>query len=235
MEFDMRKKQCGAENASIAVLGNFNPAIFHPDWFAKKEHNLIRPEEADPEKIKIINPDISIFSTEWFRLEAIRERCIFATEDASKYDALRDLVSGSFELLVHTPVKAFGFNRAMHFSFADEEEWHAFGNFYAPKQVWEKMLHNPGLRSMTINGHKEPEDPYTIQIKIEPSETTRWAVSIHVNQHYPCAESEDSIALLQQALREEWRSFITYCDDVSGQLLKNARHRRKKNDNNLPI
>src|SRR3954467_6321102 len=94
--------------ASIVALGKFNPAIFQPHWYAVSK--LIRPEEAEKAKIEVIHNELTVFSTEWFKVEITQERFAISTPDPTKNLPLRDLAMGTFKILEHTPINAFGFN-----------------------------------------------------------------------------------------------------------------------------
>lgn len=46
---------------SLALIGSFNPEIFHPAWFGAE--NLVRPGEvkAAVENIEVVHKDITVF------------------------------------------------------------------------------------------------------------------------------------------------------------------------------
>src|SRR5215210_620637 len=101
------------QSIAIVILGNFNPAIFHPTWFS--DNNLIREQEAEAANLEIIHPEVAQFSTEWFQFQCTRNRLQVGTLQEAYYEALRDLVSGTLELLSHTPLTALGVNH--HFDY----------------------------------------------------------------------------------------------------------------------
>jgi hypothetical protein len=131
------------DSASIIILGSFNPAIFHPTWF--KANGLIKPEEAESAKLEVTHPIISNFSVEWFRLQVEPGKFDVQTNDEAHFELLSDLVTGTFSLLEHTPVRAMGMNRMMHFKMDSKEAWHAFGDKIAPKDVWQGIMKEPGF------------------------------------------------------------------------------------------
>ena len=53
-------------SASIVFVGNLNPTIFTPDWFARTE--LITEGERDAAVVSVIHPQLAQFKTEWFDL-----------------------------------------------------------------------------------------------------------------------------------------------------------------------
>jgi hypothetical protein len=46
---------CELEGTSVVLVGNFNPAIFHPSWLAS--HNMVRGGEAEKAQIQIVSPE----------------------------------------------------------------------------------------------------------------------------------------------------------------------------------
>src|SRR3712207_1383849 len=106
--------QVGLEGATVVLLGSFNPAIFHPAWFAA--NGLIREEEARAAEIEIVHPNAAVFRTEWLVIESARDRFLATTILDAYYEPLRDLVVGVLDLLSHTPLTAMGLNRDFHYS-----------------------------------------------------------------------------------------------------------------------
>ncbi len=99
----MSTQQPEIQGVSIVLLGDFNPKIFQPAWFAAQD--LIRQQEADEADIKIIHPEVVSFATgQWLALEVTRERFVVSTTQDPYSKVMRDLVVGSFELLQHTPL-----------------------------------------------------------------------------------------------------------------------------------
>ena len=126
------------KNLNIVFLGDFNPKIFQPAWFAAE--NLIRQRESEDAKIEIIHPEIVVIIFDWGRLEVTRDRFVLSTKQDPYYEILRDLVIGTFRLLRHTPIKMVGINTEMHFRMRSIKEWHDFGHLLAPKEIWKGIL-----------------------------------------------------------------------------------------------
>jgi len=208
------------QGVSIVALGKFNPAIFQPLWFSG--NNLIRKEEADAAEIKIIHRDVTVFSAEWFSLQVTGDKYSVDTEDPTKFQPLRDLALGTFKILEHTPIHAFGFNRYQHIRMATEEEWHAFGDHFVPKESWRPILDKPGLRSLIVEGRRDGSTASQMQVRIEPSRKAQPGVSIHMNEHYDVPKELDpmgAIALFLEKLQSSWDDFISYWQHVSDHLL----------------
>ena len=52
---------------SIVLVGNFNPAIFTPSWFALCD--LLPKKVADSAELVIAHPEITQFRADWLTLE----------------------------------------------------------------------------------------------------------------------------------------------------------------------
>lgn len=122
------------EESSIVLLGNFNPTIFQPTWFAHQ--NLIPFDEAKAANVNIIHAQLCQFETESLQIQVTPDRFMAMTKASVPWLPLRDVVLGAFAVLEHTPVTAMGMNRHMHFAVASLEEWHKIGDALAPKDAW---------------------------------------------------------------------------------------------------
>jgi len=140
------------EGQSIVFLGSFNPKIFQPAWLANQQ--LIREEEAESATIEIIHQRIVVLSTDWFKLHVTSERFQLSTRHVHYYEPLRDLALGIFRILRHTPIEMMGLNRDLHFQMPSEKSWHKVGHRLAPKEPWNEVLKNPGMRSLTNKGDR---------------------------------------------------------------------------------
>lgn len=71
------RPQLKIQAVSIVLRGQFNPAMFHPVWFASQ--NLIRPQEAESADVKIIHANLAVFDVEWLQVSITPDRFIVAT------------------------------------------------------------------------------------------------------------------------------------------------------------
>ena len=98
---------------SVVVLGTFNPAIFTPAWF--ELHGLLPEGVGARAELKVAHAQVTAFTFDWLRLDVVVERLAVATTEAP-YVRVCDLVARTFkEFLPHTPLRAFGINRDVHF------------------------------------------------------------------------------------------------------------------------
>ena len=65
-------------DASIVLVGSFNPRIFRPDWFART--GLVTEAEAGAANVEIIHPEITLLRMDWLRIRVEPGRLIATTE-----------------------------------------------------------------------------------------------------------------------------------------------------------
>jgi hypothetical protein len=218
--------QSERQRMSIVALGSFNPAIFHPVWFAR--HDLIREAEASPETVKVVSPEVTIVEAEWFVLQVTTDRFSLETRDPRKFLPLRDLVVATFQLLEHTPVRAFGFNSIQSLQCESKEAWHHFGHHFAPKASWNDILNDPGMLNLTIQGTRSGCDAKRIQISIQPSTSLPNSVVISINEHYDLQETSEpdsvpaAIAFVE-TLERGWNGFQEYSRTAVEHLMHKGR------------
>ena len=88
-------------SVSVILLGDFNPAIFTPAWFAL--HGLLPKGAADRADLKVAHPQTTSFTADWLQLNVLVDRFSAETTQAP-HIRLCDLVVRVFrEHLFHTP------------------------------------------------------------------------------------------------------------------------------------
>lgn len=208
------------EGMTIVVAGDFNPAIMHPQWFAS--NGLIRDEDAGNAEIEIVHKRVSNFRTESFSLQVTDDRFAIQSEDPTMFLPIRDLVVGTFSILEHTPVRAFGLNRYEHIPMESETAWHALGDFFVPKAPWNELMDRPGTRIVAVSGHRKGADDAIVELKIQPSSKTQNGVHLHLHEHYDIphdANSPEAMKYLLNTLRSAWESFNDYWHEAATHLL----------------
>lgn len=190
------------EGASIVLLGHSNPKIFQPPWF--DHHGLIRAEEAESAENLVSLPELTTFTTAWLSIQVTPDRFQATTIDPAHFEALRDLVLGTFALLEHTPFDKMGMNREMHFKVLPEERYVEFGHFLVPKAPWRGVLTDPRTRSVTVQGFQtRGSEQIQLFVKVEPSVRIQFGVFVNTNEHYEFS-GEGAGKRLMLALRNHW-------------------------------
>lgn len=203
----MINRQPIIQGLSIVFVGDFNPKIFQPAWFSA--NNLIREKEAEDAKIEIVHPTIVVFKLDWLNVQITSDQFLMLTTQEPYYEVLRDLVLGTFRLLVHTPIRMMGININMHFQMGSTKEWHKFGNMLTPKEPWTDILKNPGMRSVIMEGSVQRDKlKGYIRVKVEPSTEVPDGVYFNINDHFEVTDPktvigcEDIINILEQSFDE---------------------------------
>ncbi len=191
MKVASKKPEIRVEDLSIVTLGDFNPKIFHPMWFAKED--LLRESEADEARIEVVHQDVAAFSTDWLTVQVLRDRFTASVKADAYSSHLSDLVRGTFQKLRHTPVRQMGMNVLRRVRFKTEEDWHALGHFILPKSPWDRVTSKPGLRSVHVQGQRSDDHAGYVLIIIEPDPKTKSDVLIRVNDHYELGESDQGL------------------------------------------
>ena len=204
MDISPKKPDLTEEDISIVLIGDFNPVIFHPTWFA--QHELIRVNEANDATIDVVAQDISSFRLEWISFQILRDR-FTATIKADAYKThLGDIVQGLFSILSHTPVKQLGINTTFKCEFKSNDDWHSFGHFLIPKSPWVDVLSKPGMRGMQIQGIRDDDRPGFTILSVDPDLVLAVdTVFIRVNDHY-----ENPQSLEKGVISSKWAVDILY-------------------------
>jgi hypothetical protein len=171
---------------SVNILGNFNPAIYHPAWF--KHHNLIGSDDYDyamdktKNKFEVVHQSLCSF--------AINDGLnILSTIDKFQISGgtylnpkIRDLIIGTFNILGETPINAFGINRIMDFKMDNHDQFIDIIQKIAPLEKFEGIMSSPSLKELEISS--KSDDDRIINIRILPTKKFEYGIFIEVNNHY---------------------------------------------------
>jgi len=198
------------EGVSIVLVGSFNPAIFHPDWFAREK--LIQNQEAEKADVQIVSKEASFFSIGWLNLEVLQEKFTVSTSQIQHLDSMRDLVIGTFKLLRHMPVKQLGINRTAHFRADSALTWHALGHRLAPKEPWAGLLEGPGMLRVMMMGNRPDGFQGRIIVTVEPSVRLAPGVGVFVdvNDHFEIAVDGNALESerMMEILAATWQDSL---------------------------
>lgn len=216
----IRKKE-----ASIVLVGDFNPTIFQPLWFSSQ--GLLAEQFVQDSQIEIIRPELVAFKIEWLKVQVTRERFQISTLQEPFFEPLRDLAEGTFELLSHTPIKFLGINNFRQYQLPSIDKWHALGDLLAPKDVWRQTLEEPGLLSMTIKGQRPDAYIGAINVKVESTNEIERGIEFNINDHYDFSSEKPSKAVhgaaeVIEALKNSWVDSIARADKIVEELLGNV-------------
>jgi hypothetical protein len=187
--------------SSIVAVGDFNPAIFSPDWLER--NGLIGKDDADTVrtgsqgKSLLISHQVAAFETKWFALQVLETQFSLTSKDALS-PAFKDLAVGMFQLVPHTPVTAVGLNFFGHFKLATEAEYHRIGDLLAPKDIWKSLYpdESAGLADLTIRiQHWTRGEPLKTKdekrVSVQPSNKIKFGVFLSYNDHHDVSGSDE--------------------------------------------
>lgn len=215
-DFNLHQKE-----ASIVLVGSFNPAIFHPEWLSK--HGLIPDDDLDMANVEFVNHDLSKFSLAWLSFEVIRNKLVASTIDPSKFEPLRDLIISVFDILDHTPIKNMGMNLNVDYAIEKEEVWHKIGDILAPKEVWKKTLPEGriGLTRISVQTERNDDLKGLINVTLSPIEMKNYGVRVNINNHINIEEDEQGLTP-SNILSEYWDNTIENSLEIANKTIQGA-------------
>jgi hypothetical protein len=229
-------------SSTIVALGDFNPAIFSPDWLEK--NGLVGKADADTaregsrEQQLLVSHQASTFETKWFGLQVLENQFILSSKDALS-PALKDLAVGIFQLVPHTPIRALGLNFQAHFKMTNEDEYHRIGDVLAPKGIWNSLYpeDSAGLGNITIRiqhwkrGDPEPKSKDHKNIALQPSNVLKMGVYMSYNDHHDIITSAEDrtssaervIAIIDSGWEPSWHDAIRVFEGVLSAALSKVK------------
>ena len=221
------------DETTIVLVGSLNPAIFHPAWFAL--NGLAAKDDINNATIDVVHNELSRFvvrgiavSVEPFRFAAT---CAYLHRER-----IKDMVRTCFgDLLKHTPVRAMGINRSIHFKCPSEKVRDRVGRKLAPLApwgTWGKDIQNapvrPGLHGgmIRLTMREEPRsDNYDgyIGAEVQPSTllSDNSGIYLEVNNHFKLAEKDPVDAeSAVEVLEDTWDSSLEKSTKIFGELMK---------------
>jgi hypothetical protein len=200
----------------LVLVGNFNPAIFQPAWLGR--HNLASEAEVDQAVIELIRSDFVLYNLGPFRFTVQLDRFQAETLRPDHGYRMRDLVCQIFDVLKETPIRQMGINRMMHFGMPSENEWHRVGHQLAPKEIWKRIMDEPGTLSVSVQGRRPGAASKHVVIRAEPSGQVKPGVFVQTTEHYE--KETDSSTWVSDVLQANWDEAQNYALNAAQQLLK---------------
>jgi hypothetical protein len=179
------------DGVSVVMRGSLNPAIFQPVWFSA--NGLAKKRDANDAVIGVVHPEITAFKLGSIDLQVSQDRFQASTTEPPSFPVLRDLVIGTFKLLRHTPITKLGINRDFHFEYQEDCSWETLAQRLAPSSAWDKVLSEPRVKTVIVQGDREDGREGYLQLHAEPSVREPKGVYFKVNDHYEVAELDSGV------------------------------------------
>lgn len=221
-------------SSAIVAVGSFNPAILTPDWLEKNQ--LIGSADAASARScanLIISQQVTVYETDWFALQILDNQFSLTSKGALSL-TLRDLASGIFSLVPHTPITAVGLNFLGDYKVPSLDQYHKVGDVLAPKDIWSK-LYPPeefavGMMSVVVrvqsgkreDNFPETQSPHHRNITVQPSNRISNAIFLQMNDHRQISAMKSemtSAELVAKIIAEEWEASWNHAQHVFGSIL----------------
>lgn len=203
------------EIASIVIVGNLNPAIFHPAWFLANK--LLAQKDSEDTEIKLISPVMaSMFIGKWLNFEVIENKLSTLCTEPQYFRPMRDFVQGILTLLEHTPVKAIGINFEEIISLRNENDLKYFINKLYNNEKWLTAFNTPDLRSIEVVRGENKED--YLRMTIAPFEKVPYGIRIMFNFHKE--PKELTAANIVEILDKQWEEHYKDSKSIAENIIK---------------
>lgn len=220
------------DRVSAVLVGHFNPAIFSPAWFALNE--LVSNEDAVRSTVQLIHPEMCQFEVGQFNISCDLQRFIVSCP-RYQHEMIRDLIIGQFgQILTHTPIKALGINRDVHFDTGDFRVRNGVGELLAPKAAWgawapaltnqgKDPLRASGLTSITMKEFQAGKIGVSTQATVQPSmlhQLGQTGIYVGINNHIDFASDwkGSDVDQLVSILDGEWSPAIDKSEFIIEQI-----------------
>jgi len=191
--------KAAARELSLVVVGDLNPAILHPTWFAAQ--GLIKDAEAQDSAIEVVHKEVALWELDWLKVHATTSRLQFFSEKEAFFLPLRDLMIGTLTLLSHTPISALGVNWGSYYQFPDNKSFQKFGHDIVPKERWMKALKNPVTARVTVNSDRDDNFEGQIHTSVSGHNKFPLCVYIAINDHFKLNSSSPMTTTEQVTVR----------------------------------
>jgi len=217
-----------SEEASIVLVGNMNPKIFHPEWFIRKE--IV--EEWDYTNDEVINlPDLS-------QIELPNSRKVLATlnqfsvrsSQASEHLFLKDFINHTFSFLSEMPIRQIGMNYISVIKIPDIDKWKQFSQLLAPQKYWSDAVgyiddleadkqEHMGLWELIMNLPR-PND--NLEGYIRPKiavlpQAGKQILAFSINNHVEIEHS--NVSGISEILDEHWDKSLTLAQQITSNIM----------------
>lgn len=180
------------KQVSVVLIGDFNPAMFQPEWFSKNE--IISVEDAhiaedNSDHPLLVTSQLTIFRTSLLDVK-IEQKKFSVSCTKEPYLTVKDFITKTFESLSGVTIRAYGFNYSAHYDVGGREKQNFIGDVLAPKEQWKSLFGddlanidmNSGMSSIRMVKVKADGDGQ-ITVVVEPSNFEKSGVFMTCNDH----------------------------------------------------
>lgn len=230
----MRAWQKIGEEASIVLVGNFNPSIFHPEWFIR--HNIVTAwnyQEQngagdDAPRVAVL-PDLAqVEFPDQRYLTVMFNKFVLRCARATEFLTIKDMAMSAFRILQETPVAQIGMNYQVFVRIETEDLWRRFGEKMAPKEPWltaapyineldDKQKAFLGLLEMTMQMPRWDDLNGYIRPTLKAIDIKSRQLSLSINNHVVIDDRRATEMI--DYLDEHWDQAMSFANDFSNATL----------------
>jgi hypothetical protein len=178
-----------ADLASVVITGPMRPVVISPAWL--REIDLIGDSELKQANFELLIPnEATRFQAGWLRVLANPQSLEVQTTQEVEFERLRDLMLGILRARDNDTIAMMGINRTAQIKLNDRDLWHAVGDQLVNNELWEGVLHLPGMRSVTYWGARTDGYGGRIHVQVEPSFQFQPGIFVAYNDHYDLSKVE---------------------------------------------
>lgn len=178
-----------ADLASVVITGPMRPVVISPAWL--RDIDLIGDSELKKANFELLIPnEATTFQAGWLRVIASPQSLEVQTTQEVEFERLRDVMLGILRARDDAGIAMMGINRTVHIKLSDIELWHAVGDSLVHNELWDGVLHLPGMRSVTYWGVRTDGYGGRIHVQVEPSFQFPPGVFLAYNDHYDLSKVE---------------------------------------------
>ena len=211
----------------VVILGNFNPAILHPEWLDRNQvlpptevRDIAESKEAEFKgleglKVKFIASNVLVSGSETrlslpsYRITVTPDKFEAATVIKEKFEELCEFVAETFKILAHTPVNALGINfrSSLKFSKSARDLMHHY--FCAEPESMSSVFGDRHLIDSRIR-YDYKDSKVTLMLG---GDEEKDEIGINFNYHKDFSENE-GVATLIEYLLENFKPMMLDADKV---------------------